>query len=93
MITDDLRDAGHHDLAAALEAATFPWHMGATADDAAGDLYRALVSLKTAIDRFDEIPREFQPIYRDIGKALGAAVKARQATTQVRETLKRLHRT
>jgi hypothetical protein len=68
------------------------WHKAAEADEATGDAYRKLVSLKLEIDRFEEIPKDLMPLYQSINKAMGALGKARDETNTVRELVKRAAR-
>lgn len=74
------------------EAQGVPWHLAAEADEAIGKAYRALIGLKTAFDRFQEIPKEYMPLYREIMKAMDVVGGSRQGTNQVREMVKRAAR-
>lgn len=65
-----------------------PLHLAAEADEAVGQAYRDLVSLKLGFDTWEEIPETVQPLYRWIGKAIASLVEARQMTTNVREIVK-----
>jgi hypothetical protein len=66
-----------------------PWHEAAKADENVGDSYRRLVALKAGFDRMAEIPKQYMPLYNEIGKAVSALADARQSTNQVREMVKR----
>lgn len=74
------------------EAQGVPWHLAAEADEAVGKAYRALVGLKMSFDRFQEIPKEYMPLYRWIMKAMGSVGDSRDGTNQVREMVKRAAR-
>lgn len=65
------------------------WHKAAEADEAVGDAYRKLTSMKTEMDAFEEIPRHLVVLYREIMTAMNAIGKARKHTNQVREMVKR----
>jgi hypothetical protein len=66
-----------------------PWHEAAKADESVGDAYRRLVSLKLGFDRMQEIPKEYMPLYMEIGKTISALATTRQSTNQVREMVKK----
>ena len=68
------------------------WHKAAEADEALGDAYRKLVSMKMEMDVFEEIPSYLMPFYREVLKGLDAIIKARKQTTQVRGMVRRLAR-
>lgn len=66
-----------------------PWHEAAKADDAVGDAYRRLSSLKSGFDGMSEIPPQFAQLYTELGKAISVLAATRQSTNQVREMVKR----
>ncbi len=68
------------------------WHKAAEADEAVGDAYRKITSLKMEMDQFEEIPSYLMPLYREIMKAMEALVKARKETGQVRGMVRRVAR-
>jgi len=68
------------------------WHKAAEADEALGDAYRKLVSMKQEMDAFEEIPSYLMPFYKTVMKAMGEVGDARKQTTQVRGMVRRLAR-
>jgi len=71
-------------------AADSKWHVPAQADDTIGDAYRKLLAFKDMFDQMHEIPKGYEKVYTQVGKALDLVGKARQETTQLREMAKRL---
>lgn len=69
-------------------AAEPPLHLAAKADEAIGQAYRDLVSLKLGFDTWEEIPESVMPLYNWIGKAISQIVEARKASNQVREMVR-----
>lgn len=65
-----------------------PFHLAAKADEALGQAYLDLVSLKAGFDSWEELPKSAHPLYNWISKSLSAVVDARHRTTQVREMVR-----
>lgn len=65
-----------------------PLELAAKADEAVGQAYRDLVSLKLGFDSWEELPESAAPLYRWLGKAISSLVEARQMTTNVREMVR-----
>lgn len=76
--------------AQAVSAASFPWHLGAEADETAVKVYLTLHKLKFALDQMEEIPKSLHPLYDQIRKALAAQEKMRKETYQLREVMRRM---
>ena len=65
-----------------------PFHLAAKADEALGQAYLDLVSLKAGFDRWEEIPKAAHPLYNWISKSISAVANARKESTQVREMVR-----
>jgi hypothetical protein len=79
----DLQDRVVARFRQAAPQGSISWHKAAEADEATGDAYRKLVTLKQEMDRFEEIPRDLDALYSAVNKAMGVEERAK--------TLKAIH--
>lgn len=71
------------------EAAGFPAHIPSQVDETLGTAFRSLMSLKFAMDRMEEIPKDLQGIYNQTMKAADKVAAARQETHQLQALMRR----
>lgn len=91
---DGINESGYRIVTRFCQASqrSISWYKAAEADEAVGDAYRKLVTIKQEIDRFEEIPEDFMPLYNTLMKGMSALAEARKSTTNAREMTKRLAR-
>lgn len=76
----------------AAQGAGLPLWKGKEADDAVGQAYLAVHSIKAAIDQMDEIPPNLKRLYQTVMHASDKLVAARRETNTIRELARRLVR-
>jgi hypothetical protein len=72
-------------------AASLPLHLPAKADEALGQAYNDLHTLKFALDQAHELQEPYLSLYKQVERASDAIALARRDTTQLREKAKRVH--
>ena len=81
---------GLSNMTTRVAAPGLPLHNAAKADEETGKAYVHLVDLKLGFDRIEEIPSQYDRLYREIMNGMDALRKARQITTNVRELVRRM---